>query len=310
MTNKSEKGRLFWMQVWLATLSVFIVAQFVVISNLENKNLEKKIDKLNTQYSNNFNLIKNELEITKDTLNAIFITQTKNDSTLIKQIGIFQKQTKDLETTIKRLEEKVNTSIGKSANFKTLLLWILVSVVISIFVSLLICWVFISKRSKHYKGDGQKELSGEGLVANDSQKKGNNSDGDQNEKNKKNIEGNQEVKPTEISEVINEENVVDTIEPTEQNVQFYRMPENNTFIEEAVNQTDAYFRIFEIEGDKAKYEYCGSAVNADLLREICKFKNSPSSGDIIETVKPGIVKKDNDRWCIYSDNLAEIEFKP
>lgn len=86
-------------------------------------------------------------------------------------------------------------------------------------------------------------------------------------------------------------------EKSKPDVQFYRLPQNNIFTEEIVNQEVADFKIFNIKDDRANFEYCGNAVNSDLLKVVCTFENSPNAGDKITTTEKGVVKQDsNNNW--------------
>lgn len=92
---------------------------------------------------------------------------------------------------------------------------------------------------------------------------------------------------------------------------YFRSKNKNIFIEELKNSKDASFRVFDIRGDEAKYEYCGGVVNQDYFMDVCSFTNNPS--DIpkktkITTVTHGVVKKDSiNGWMV--KEKAKIKFE-
>jgi hypothetical protein len=92
---------------------------------------------------------------------------------------------------------------------------------------------------------------------------------------------------------------------------FYKSKNGKILIEELHNSTDALFRVFNIKGNDAKFEYCGGVINQDFFTDICSFSNNPS--DIpnktrITTSIPGTVIKDsNNNWEVVEK--AKIKFE-
>ena len=94
------------------------------------------------------------------------------------------------------------------------------------------------------------------------------------------------------------------------NNRFFRTKNGNILNEELNNSTDASFRVFNIRNNEADFEYCGGLVNPDYFDGVCIFENNPANipeKTRINTVKHGIVKKDNNNnWVV--DEPAIIKF--
>lgn len=92
---------------------------------------------------------------------------------------------------------------------------------------------------------------------------------------------------------------------------FFKSKNGKILIEELNNSTDASFRVFNISGNGAKFEYCGGVINQDFFTDVCSFANNPS--DVpnkirITTTIPGTVKKDsNNKWEVVEK--AKIKFE-
>jgi hypothetical protein len=92
---------------------------------------------------------------------------------------------------------------------------------------------------------------------------------------------------------------------------FFKSKNGKILIEELQNSTDASFRVFNLSGNDAKFEYCGGVINQDFFTDVCSFANNPS--DIpnktrITTTIPGTVKKDsNNKWEVVEK--AKIKFE-
>ncbi len=62
------------------------------------------------------------------------------------------------------------------------------------------------------------------------------------------------------------------------------------------------FKVFDIDGNTAKFEYCGDPINTDYFNNVASFTNNPydiPNREKISTIEPGIVEKDeNNEWVI------------
>lgn len=91
----------------------------------------------------------------------------------------------------------------------------------------------------------------------------------------------------------------------------YYRTKHGTILQEAVNENEGVFKVFDIAENEAKFEYCGGAINPDFFIDICIFENNPQEipdFTTIETTLPGKVEKDNNgNWEIIT--TARIKFK-
>lgn len=73
---------------------------------------------------------------------------------------------------------------------------------------------------------------------------------------------------------------------------------------------DSAFKVYDIKNNEAKFKYCGGVVNPDFFDGVCDFENNPADVQTktkIETITPGIVKKDNKgNWVV--ETPATIKF--
>lgn len=105
------------------------------------------------------------------------------------------------------------------------------------------------------------------------------------------------------------ETPVNVQEPKISYIKYFRTKQGKVLQEEVSNQSDASFKIYDINNNEAKFEYCGGVINPDFFTEICTFENNPA--DVphkkeIRTTAYGTVKKDNNNWVI--DKPAKIKF--
>jgi len=104
--------------------------------------------------------------------------------------------------------------------------------------------------------------------------------------------------------------VVEPLKTTIEHIIFYRSKQGKILQDEVSNKSDGAFKVFNINGNEAKFEYCGNVVNSDYFTDICVFENNPA--DIpnkteIKTTSPGTVKKINEgNWEVYVP--AKIKF--
>lgn len=92
---------------------------------------------------------------------------------------------------------------------------------------------------------------------------------------------------------------------------FFRSKEGKFLTEEVPDKKDASFKVFNIKGNDASFEYCGEVRNQDFFTDVCKFENNPQ--DVPDKTKiiskeSGKVRKDaNNNWEVIS--LATIKFE-
>jgi len=115
------------------------------------------------------------------------------------------------------------------------------------------------------------------------------------------------IEPSNQNTTKTEERVIQ--ETPISNVKFFRTKNEKTLQDELPSESGASFKIFNINNNEAKFEYCGDIVNTNFFAEICTFENNPA--DVphkkeIKTTTPGTVKKDNNNWVV--DKPAKIKF--
>ena len=93
-------------------------------------------------------------------------------------------------------------------------------------------------------------------------------------------------------------------------VKFFSSKYGKVLQRELPNSINASFKIFNIKGDRAEFEYCGGITNLDFFEDVARFKNNPyeiPNRTKIVTTKPGVVRKDNNNnWEV--EEVVEIEF--
>lgn len=72
------------------------------------------------------------------------------------------------------------------------------------------------------------------------------------------------------------ETPVNVQEPKISYIKYFRTKQGKVLQEEVSNQSDASFKIYDINNNEAKFEYCGGVVNPDFFTEICTFENNPA----------------------------------
>ena len=93
-------------------------------------------------------------------------------------------------------------------------------------------------------------------------------------------------------------------------VKFFGSKSNKTLEGELSSNSSAKFKVFNIKGDEAEFEYCGEVINSDWFEGVASFANNPrdvpNKKEII-TVKPGIVRKNSEgKWEVQTP--VEIKF--
>ncbi len=77
------------------------------------------------------------------------------------------------------------------------------------------------------------------------------------------------------------------------------------------SKNDTSFKVFDIEGNMAKFEYCGRVVSIDYLTDVSSFTNNPyeiENKKRIITVSPGTVQKDGDNnWVVIEKTKIKFE---
>ncbi len=145
-----------------------------------------------------------------------------------------------------------------------------------------------------------------------------------NNKNEK-IEGllkQREILQAQLKEI---ENELSTLEGKDSNVKpvrdenklesgevkFFGNKNNKTLEGELSNSSGASFKVFNINGNQAEYQYCGAIKNENWFESVAKITNSASDTlndrkEII-TIKPGIVIKNTEgKWEV--KHPTEIKF--
>jgi hypothetical protein len=113
------------------------------------------------------------------------------------------------------------------------------------------------------------------------------------------------------SDIDTKNKVVENIKPENEGIKYFRSKQGRFLLEEVVNESEGAFKVFDIKGNEARFEYCGGVVNSDFFTDICSFENNPA--DIpnkikIKTIIAGVVKKDhNSNWEVYTP--AKIKFE-
>jgi len=93
-------------------------------------------------------------------------------------------------------------------------------------------------------------------------------------------------------------------------VKFFSGKSNKTLQGELSNGSGAKFKIFNINGNRAEFEYCGSIINENWFDGIADITNGAS--EILNnklniiTTKPGIVIKEDGNWRV--EKRGEIKF--
>lgn len=97
---------------------------------------------------------------------------------------------------------------------------------------------------------------------------------------------------------------------TPSNEIFFKTKNGKILQEELPNSAGSSFKVFNINFNAAKFEYCGGIVNSDFFDGVCAFKNNPvdvPNRTNIVTTTPGVVKKDsNGIWIV--ETPATIKF--
>ena len=105
-------------------------------------------------------------------------------------------------------------------------------------------------------------------------------------------------------------NAVEFSNQTGVGIKFFRSKQGKTLMEEADSKS-AIFKVFNITGNEAEFEYCGGVQNPDFFTEICSFENNPAdvpNKTKIITSMQGVVRKDsNNNWEVITP--AKIKFE-
>ena len=93
-------------------------------------------------------------------------------------------------------------------------------------------------------------------------------------------------------------------------VKFFSGKSNKELNGELSSSSDAKFKVFNINGNRAEFEYCGSVINenwfegvADVMNGVDETLNNKKN---IITTKPGIVVKEDGNWKV--EKRVEIKF--
>lgn len=91
---------------------------------------------------------------------------------------------------------------------------------------------------------------------------------------------------------------------------FFKTKNGRALQEKLPSAQESAFKVYDLNNNEAKFDYCGGVVNPDFFGGVCNFENNPSkieSIKSIETTTPGRVKKDNNGdWVV--ETPAIIKF--
>jgi hypothetical protein len=103
--------------------------------------------------------------------------------------------------------------------------------------------------------------------------------------------------------------VIKSPEP-KQNEFYFASKSNKQLTEQLPNSANASFKVYEITGNEAKFEYIGSVRNENWFEGVCSIENSAndnlSDKKHISTTKPGRVRKFDNFWIVSTP--ASIKF--
>ena len=92
---------------------------------------------------------------------------------------------------------------------------------------------------------------------------------------------------------------------------FFRSKHGKVLQDELPSQSGASYKIFDITGSVAKFEYCGGVVNPNLLEDVCDFDNNPA--DVpdkkrIITTTAGKARRDSySNWTVVEPAMIRFE---
>jgi len=99
-----------------------------------------------------------------------------------------------------------------------------------------------------------------------------------------------------------------------QEVLYYKSKAGKIFINEVNSEADARFKVYNIRGEIADWDYIGGPINLDYFDSICTFNNNPyelSERKEIKTTHSGKVSKDPENFGAWKvTESARITFNP
>ena len=242
-----------------------------------------------------------------------------NDKTIENsgKIEELQEKNQTLQQRVEILENQINELKTKEPEPLNIKFWI--ALIVTWFVMIVL--FFISRRKNHQPSEPNRDqIITTVLGSQRIEKKFSSSDFYKSTPNIKPIEDRIALIEKSVSELQNKEvskgekDVKEEAEikkVTYIDEKFFKSKNGKILIEELNNSTDASFRVFNISGNGAKFEYCGGVINQDFFTDVCSFANNPSDVPnkirIITTI-PGTVKKDsNNKWEVVEK--AKIKFE-
>ena len=242
-----------------------------------------------------------------------------NDKTIENsgKIEELQEKNQTLQQRVEILENQINELKTKEPEPLNIKFWI--ALIVTWFVMIVL--FFISRRKNHQPSEPNRDQIITTVLGSQSiAKKFSSSDFYKSTPNIKPIEDRIALIEKRVSELQNKEvskgekDVKEEAEikkVTYIDEKFFKSKNGKILIEELNNSTDASFRVFNISGNGAKFEYCGGVINQDFFTDVCSFANNPSDVPnkirIITTI-PGTVKKDsNNKWEVVEK--AKIKFE-
>jgi len=104
--------------------------------------------------------------------------------------------------------------------------------------------------------------------------------------------------------------IKDENKPESREVKYFSGKIDKILEGELSNSSGAKFKIFNIDGNRAEFEFCGSVINenwfdgvADIMNDVSETLNNKNN---IITTKPGIVVKEGGNWRV--EKRVEIKF--
>jgi cell division protein FtsL len=286
-SRQIRKSPRFWFLICIVALFVAVTVLFVQMRKLESKSLNERIS-----------TVKTDLDDVKSTLNDI-----KNDSTLSIKINKIDRRINELESKVKSLPKDSN------GNFPNCELWLALGLTWMVFIVLV--FIFRKKISQPTESDREKIIT---TVLESQRITGKFISSERYETQRiYSVENKIANLEKQINDLQNNENndsgKTDTQTKTD-DARFFKSNNGKILTDELPNATDAFFKVYNINGNEVKFEYCGSVVNPDVLTDVCCFANNPfdvPNKTKIITIESGIVKKNNNNWEVIK--IAKIKFE-
>lgn len=95
------------------------------------------------------------------------------------------------------------------------------------------------------------------------------------------------------------------------NVLYFSSKYNKELTEKLSNASGAKFKVFDINGNDAKFAYIGAVINQNWIETVCDISNHVSD-DLgnktrIITTQPGTVRNENGNWIVIKRAVIRFE---